>query len=50
LVGQLLDKMVKGTRPDRRKAKAIDARPTWDEAFKRHQKHIRKLKDEGVYA
>jgi hypothetical protein len=40
LVGQLLDKMVKGSRPSPNKDRPITARPTWDELFKRHQRRL----------
>jgi len=43
LVGQLLDRMVKGTAiEDRAKKFTIDTRqPTWNEMFKRHQRAMR---------
>ena len=48
LIGQLLDRMVKGVRPEE-KAKPIKLTPpTWDEAFKRHRRNLRRLRDAGV--
>jgi hypothetical protein len=41
LVGQLLDRMVKGTAP-KVKAKPIKLAPTFNEAFKRHQRWLRR--------
>jgi hypothetical protein len=45
LVGQLLDRMVKGKKPQPVRP-AIDKRqPTFFEAFKRHQKAMRRLRE-----
>jgi predicted phage terminase large subunit-like protein len=48
LVGQLLDRMVKGRRAEE-KAKPIKlSPPTWDEAFRRHVRGKRRLEAEGT--
>jgi hypothetical protein len=49
LVGLLLDQMVKGTKPDPKKDRPITARPTFIEAFKRHQRRLMRLREEGAY-
>jgi hypothetical protein len=48
LVGQLLDRMVKGRAPDPKKERPIDARPTFMEAFKRQQRRLREREAYGV--
>lgn len=48
LVGQLLDQMASGTRPKQSERRPIDARPTFNEAFKRHQKRLRQMEAEGL--
>jgi len=46
LVGQLLDVMVKGRKPEELKPLRIDTRPpTWDEAFKRHQRAMQRERE-----
>lgn len=40
LVGQLLDRMVKGTKLDTTKKRPIDAKPTFNDAMKRHMKRM----------
>jgi predicted phage terminase large subunit-like protein len=49
LVGQLLDKMVKGRKPDPKETREIRLTPlTFDEAFKRHQRKLRELESLGL--
>jgi predicted phage terminase large subunit-like protein len=48
LVGQLLDRMVKGTAPKPKDQRPITRFPTWDEAFKQHTRKMRRLRDDGV--
>jgi hypothetical protein len=49
LVGQLLDRMIKGRRPDPKQTREIKLVPwTWDDAFKRHQRKLRELESLGL--
>jgi hypothetical protein len=49
LVGQLLDRMVKGRKPDPKETREIKITPwSWDDAFAAHRKALRKLRERGV--
>jgi hypothetical protein len=48
LVGQLLNRMVKGSAPKPKDTRPITRFPTWDEAFKQHTRKMRRLRDDGV--
>jgi hypothetical protein len=48
LVGQLLDRMIKGTRPEEKEKPISLRQPTFMEAFKRHQRGKRRLEAGGI--
>jgi hypothetical protein len=49
LVGQLLDRMIKGRKPDPKETREIKVQPwTWDDAFKAHRRALRRLRENGV--
>jgi hypothetical protein len=49
LVGQLLDQMVKGRKPDPKDDRTIKLTPlTFYEAFKRHRRKLRELESLGL--
>jgi hypothetical protein len=45
LVGQLLDRMTKGKKPEPVRPRIDTRQPTFDELFKRHQKAMRRLRE-----
>jgi len=46
LIGQLLDQMVKGSKPTPQDSRIINTQqPTWNEMFKRHCRKMRQLRE-----
>jgi hypothetical protein len=45
----LLDRMIKGRKPDPKETREIKVQPwTWDNAFKAHRRALRRLRENGV--